>query len=506
MDAGLLDTSQQVDYLIISHGDLIASVQPLAAMHAANGLSVKVVNVRDIYDTFSDGSVSAQAIRDYLAYIYAHYPWPAPTYVLLVGDGTVDFRGYQFGLYGHANLIPPSMGGYDAWAGASLSDNAFTLLQGNDLLGEMIISRLPVNNPTEAQTVVAKTLNYPTTFPQSRAHSTLWIADNPDNDNPTYGTQFHQASDSTIARLAPEFLAEAERVYYCKPGTNVCPPDPWYITDVARTTTAIVNGFNHGHLLAYYTGHGSNTVWAHEMLFYAGWNDRLTNATALPFLLISSCTNGYFADSYRNAMDEVLLRVSGRGTIGGYTGVTFDTLQPQTELLKEFVSAVMHEGITQTGVAATVARARIYGVLPYPENERTSVGHALSGDPALQLAQPDTCATGDLNCDEVIDIWTWRKWPAFGTPSPGRSATTPAPTWCAMAASTSTTLLPWSFYGNRARSAYASGRGQVASCRWEVTSRKLQVISGRSQVRCDLPFITCDLPSCRAPSRVLSCL
>ena len=56
-------------------------------------------------------------------------------------------------------------------------------------------------------------------------------------------------------------------------------------------------------------------VWAHEMLFYAGWNDQLTNATALPFLLISSCTNGYFADSYRNAMDEVLLRVSGRGTI-----------------------------------------------------------------------------------------------------------------------------------------------------------------------------------------------
>ena len=100
----------------------------------------------------------------------------------------------------------------------------------------------------------------------------------------------------------------------------------------------------------------------------------------------------------------MLLRVGGRGTIGGFTGVTFDTLQPQTELLKEFVRAVMDEGITQTGVAATVARARIYGVLPYPENERTAVGHGLSGDPALQLAQPDTCATGDLNCDDAIDI------------------------------------------------------------------------------------------------------
>jgi len=402
VDAGLLSTSQQVDYLMISHGDLIASVQPLAAMHAANGLTVKVVNVRDIYDTFSDGSVSAQAIRDYLAYIYAHYPWPAPAYVLLVGDGTVDFRGYQFGLYGNANLIPPRMGGYDAWGGASLSDNAFTLLQGDDLLGEMIISRLPVNNPAEAQTVVDKTLNYPSTFPIERAHSTLWVADNPDNDNPVYGTQFHQASDATITELAPGF--SAERVYYCVPGTNVCPPDSWYITNLAQARTAIVDGFNHGHLLAYYTGHGSYRPWAHEWLFHSSWVNQLSNPTALPFLLVSSCTNGYFASPNYNAMDEVLLRTAGRGTIGGYTGVTFDTLSPQTELLKEFVRAVMNEGMTQTGVAATVARARIYGVLPYPENERTSVGHALSGDPALQLAQPDTCATGDLNCDEVIDI------------------------------------------------------------------------------------------------------
>ena len=96
VDAGLLNTNQQVDYLIISHSSLSASVQPLAAMHAASGLSVKIVDVRDIYDAFSDGSVSAKAIRDYLAYVYANYPWPAPAYVFLVGDGTVDFRGYKF--------------------------------------------------------------------------------------------------------------------------------------------------------------------------------------------------------------------------------------------------------------------------------------------------------------------------------------------------------------------------------------------------------------------------
>ena len=115
-------------------------------------------------------------------------------------------------------------------------------------------------------------------------------------------------------------------------------------------------------------------------------------------------TSGYFADPRRNAMDEAMLRAAGGGTVGGYTGVTFDTLDPQTVLLKDFVRAVMHEGITQTGVAATVACARIYSVRPYPENERTAMGHGLSGDPALTLAQPEACTTGDLNCDDAIDI------------------------------------------------------------------------------------------------------
>ena len=316
VDAGLLNTNQQVDYLIISHSSLSASVQPLAAMHAASGLSVKIVDVRDIYDAFSDGSVSAKAIRDYLAYVYAHYPWPAPTYVLLVGDGTVDFRGYKFASYGHANLIPPYMGGFDAWAGAALSDNAYTLLQGNDLLGEMIISRLPVNNPAETQTVVNKTVNYASTFPADRAHSTLWIADRPDNDNPLYGTQFHMASDETIAELAPGF--SATRVYYCNPTIKTpVPAVPWIYTTVTSSPPnppgargALVSNFSLGNLLVYFTGHGSTTVWGKEFIYYSGWVKRvLSNGPALPYLLISSCDSGYFADPRAQH--------HGRGTAAG---------------------------------------------------------------------------------------------------------------------------------------------------------------------------------------------
>ncbi len=415
----LFDTNQQVDYLMIAHPSLMAAVQPLATKHTNSGLSVRVVNVQEIYDLWSDGSLSADAIRSFLAYAYSNYQAPAPTYVLLVGDGTVNFRGYPLaGVATRVNYIPPFQGGFDAWSGASISDNAFVTVQGSDLLGEMIVSRLSVNSAAETTVVVNKILQYPLTFPQNRALNTLWITDNPDHDNPNLGTQFHMASEETLAPLQPQF--QVDRVYLCVPGVNVCPSDPWIYTDAQVARVALMNKWNQGHVLLHFTGHGSITTWAGwqlDNLFRISWANLcipgtstcLNNGAALPFLMVSSCVNGYFVSPQFDSIDEGLLRTPGRGTIGGFTGVTFDTLAPQTHLLTNFVRAVMQEGMTQPGVAATVARARTFAELPAsppssPENERAAVGHGLSGDPAMPLVEPDPCANGDVNCDGVINI------------------------------------------------------------------------------------------------------
>ena len=53
---------------------------------------------------------------------------------------------------------------------------------------------------------------------------------------------------------------------------NACanPPDqPLGLYDDSYCAGSHRQRWNHGHLLAYYTGHGSNTVWANERLFYA---------------------------------------------------------------------------------------------------------------------------------------------------------------------------------------------------------------------------------------------
>lgn len=204
-----------------------------------------------MYDAFSDGSVSAEAIRSYLTYVYNSYQWPAVAFVLLAGDGTVDPRNYQISLDDMQNLVPPYVGGYDAWGGTSISDNAMAFIQGNDLLGEMIVSRLPVSAPDQAQVVVNKTLNYAADFPPDRAMSTLWVTDNPDNDNPLYGTQFYMAADETITELLPAFAVD--KMYFCVAGVNNCPADPAYYTDLTAARAAIQTKISQGHSLLYYS-------------------------------------------------------------------------------------------------------------------------------------------------------------------------------------------------------------------------------------------------------------
>ena len=101
------------DYIIITHADFQSAIQPLAdfarrkILPSTGKFRVKVVDVQDVYDEFSGGVFDAQAIHDFLAYAYANWQPPKPSYVLLVGDGNLNLRNYP--LSHQPNFIPPYM-------------------------------------------------------------------------------------------------------------------------------------------------------------------------------------------------------------------------------------------------------------------------------------------------------------------------------------------------------------------------------------------------------------
>jgi Peptidase family C25/Lamin Tail Domain len=82
------------DLLIISHKDFIPKLAPLVLQRQSQGLAVLVADVDDVYDEFSFGAHSSQALQDFLSYAYTPGHWAkAPRYVLLMGDASYDPRG-----------------------------------------------------------------------------------------------------------------------------------------------------------------------------------------------------------------------------------------------------------------------------------------------------------------------------------------------------------------------------------------------------------------------------
>ena len=154
----LLSVAEGADYIIITHRNFLSDALRLAK-HRSARYRVKLIDVQAIYDQFNGGLMSAESIHDFLAYAHANWVSPAPSYVVLVGDGSEDLRRYK-GLSSTATFIPPYLALVDPSLGETAADNRFVTLVGNDLMPDMHIGRLPVNTTAEAKAMVDKIVAY----------------------------------------------------------------------------------------------------------------------------------------------------------------------------------------------------------------------------------------------------------------------------------------------------------------------------------------------------------
>jgi hypothetical protein len=342
--SNLKDPSNGADFIIISYADFLDAIQPLAAYRVNHGLRVKVVDVQDVYDEFTGGVFDPHAIQSFLAYAYSHWIPPAPSYVLLVGDGHYDYKDY----YGDSGpiYIPPFLGDFDPWIGETASDNRFVTVSGDDILPDMYIGRLPVNSVSETSAMVNKILSYEQTPAQGDWNTQLtFMADNADE-----GGNFPVLSDNIADHYLPAIYF-AEKIYY---GI-----DPY--TSVAETRDAILHAINQGRLMISFVGHGSVQYWAAENLFSVNSLVNLTNAGIYPFFAPMTCAEGYFifplAQGFNYpSLAESLVRTSETGAIASFSPDGFGLATGHDILAHGLYQALFTDGTTQFGPATTYAK------------------------------------------------------------------------------------------------------------------------------------------------------
>ena len=286
-------SSNGADLLIIAYKDFIPSLAPLIAQRQGQGLRVVVADIEDVFDEFSFGAHSPQAIKSFVAQALGHWTLPAPRYLLLAGDASLDPRDYEgyVALNGARDFVPSKL--VDTAFGEACSDDSLADLDG-DGIPELAVGRLPVQTVAQANLVVSKIVNF---SPANVPKTTMLVADT----QGSYFFNFEQADDDVQA-LLPASMA-VQKVY-----RRLQPSD-------AVAHTNIVNTFNQGLALVNYSGHGNANAWTGGSIFQTSDAMALTNGNNLPFVVVMDCLNGRFDFPDINSLGEAFLKAPNGGAV-----------------------------------------------------------------------------------------------------------------------------------------------------------------------------------------------
>jgi len=292
----LNSNANTADLVIIAYKDFIPSLAPLVAQRQAQGYSVKVADIEDVYDEFSFGEHTSQAIRDFM--LLAKNSWMhGPSYLLLVGDASYDPRN-RLG-FGSFDLVPTKLVDTGTAGTASAleaaSDDALIDFDG-DGIADIAVGRLPVRTVADANLVVGKIVNY---SPGNTGNKALLVAD-------TQGSYFFnfEAANDQVATTLPAGMT-IQKVY-----RRLQPSDA-----IARTN--IITNLNSGQSVTVYSGHGNVDIWGGS-IFTGSDAAALTNGNRLSFVVVMDCLNGYFDDPALVSLGETFLAAPNGGAVASF--------------------------------------------------------------------------------------------------------------------------------------------------------------------------------------------
>ncbi|MCE5228884.1 C25 family cysteine peptidase [bacterium] len=390
----LADAKEGADLLIVTHREFDAEARRLGDFHKARGWRVRVADIQHVYDSFSDGEFTPVAIRRLLACAMRQWRGGVPAAVLLVGDCNSDYLGVA--RQNIPNWVPTytfSYGG-DSWA----SDYWFTMVAGDDELGDYVIGRLPVASSTDLKQIVDKVVAYEANSDPGPWRSQLgYVSDD---------GEFPEVLDGLRRNNTPPALG-ARRVFL-----NEIPlEENWYLPKsmverkrmkVSRAATdAILDTFRRGVAFLTYYGHGSPNIWADERIWFGGDshnsdNLQLAGLDHPAFVACMTCNSGaidYPERPWNICISEDMLRVPNGGAIGLFVpsgpGITYIHKQ-MSEALNRVLFGDRMRGL---GEVTTLAKLR-YSLAAQPRE--LIFMYLLLGDPLVNLLLIDDWARLDL--------------------------------------------------------------------------------------------------------------
>jgi Peptidase family C25 len=357
------DPGQSGDLVMIGRAQFLPALAPLQRLRQAQGWTVVLVDVEDLYDELSFGAKHPGAIRSFLARARAA-PHP-PQAVILVGDASLDPR--QFLGLGDLDLLPTKLVDTDFME--TSSDDWFTDLD-EDGIADVPVGRLPARTAAEVAALVGKLVQAPV-FASTEAAAAggplVFVNDANDPDLDFVATSLALQSDVPAALR--------------KIGIDRGAPG---VDPLALLRAAMLEGPP----FLSYVGHGSVGLWRGGLLSAESVAD-LGGVGPGAFWSELTCLNGYFQDANQPSLAEALLARPTGGAFGIWTSSGFTDGNAQVAMGRAFAHNLFVPGMS-VGQAARLAKQSATDM----DIRRTWI---LFGDPTWQMVArpPDITPDGD---------------------------------------------------------------------------------------------------------------
>lgn len=411
-NVGLTDRSFadfSADGVIIHHARFAEQAQAIAEQWRADGRETLVVDVASIYEAWSHGEVSGQAIRSFLQRAVHDWTGRRPTHALFIGDCTSDGRGVSRS--GVENLVPTHVarGTQSAAIDEYASDAWFSWLAGEDEVADIIVGRISVNSTDDANAVAAKIATY-RSAPADEWSSRVVCLSDPGNfaDRTRAMVQSASGDDAIVAHLSSAEFPWEDNFYL---------PEKLLSNDDAKVSPAfaqrIESEFQSGAGIITWMGHGSPNLWSNQRVWFGGGTDnsdslRLDNVERLPFVATFTCNNGaidYPMPRWNVTIAEDMVRLANGGAIACFvpSGPGFPVRH--VRIGEGLLEAATRHGVRELGMLAEMARLNMQATLGPDDHSRM---YLLLGDPTLQIPAPswtpDLRTSGDGTFADTRDV------------------------------------------------------------------------------------------------------
>ncbi|MEQ1921910.1 MAG: C25 family cysteine peptidase [Pyrinomonadaceae bacterium] len=369
----LSSTVRNADLVIISHSpaDFMAASNTWADYRrsaAGGSFNVEVVDVADIFDEYSYGVSSSDAVHSFLQHVYQD--WTSQVagkkYVLLIGDASYDPKNFK--LYGSFNHVPTRI--INTIYNEVPSDDLLADFNA-DGLADMAIGRVAARSVSEITTIFNKTTAFETPAMQSMSRGVLFAYDKPN------GYQFGVMSED----LANQLPGAVPKTYVPR---GLLPPEDPMTTD-PQALNNLVNAINapNGKYIVNYSGHGAQSTWDANFLSNASV-PQLTNSNGLAVFTMLTCLNGFFTQPrpvIEDSIAELLVKSSVGGGPASWASSGKTTADVQMLMGRQFFQQVGIGNIKRMGDLVIDAKAQT------PAYSDVMTTWILFGDPMLKVRE-----------------------------------------------------------------------------------------------------------------------